>query len=174
MFRIDDPSASATLPTPESAGTEGYFTEGNPASGVPATLERASWFNMVQEELRNVVIAGGQTPSKTSYNQVLTAIRAMMAPGKSFASNGYCVFPNGLILQWLQFTQADSGAAVAFTANFPISFPSGCLQALITGANFNVAGGISMTVESMTATYASGFTNAPANTRTYRLLAIGY
>jgi hypothetical protein len=59
MFRIDDPSATASLPAPEAAGTEGYWTEGNPGSGVPATLERASWFNMVQEELRAVVVAGG-------------------------------------------------------------------------------------------------------------------
>lgn len=77
MFRIDDPSASPTLPTPEAAGTEGFWTEGNPAGGVPATLERASWFNMVQEELRAIVVAGGLTPSKTTYNQVLTAIKAV-------------------------------------------------------------------------------------------------
>jgi hypothetical protein len=77
MFRIDDPSAAASLPAPEAAGTEGYWTEGNPGSGVPATLERASWFNMVQEELRAVVVAGGLTPSKTSYNQLLNAIKAL-------------------------------------------------------------------------------------------------
>lgn len=77
MFRIDDVSASATLPTPEAAGTEGYWTEGNPATGVPATLERASWFNMLQEELRAIVVAGGLTPSKTVYNQVLSAINTL-------------------------------------------------------------------------------------------------
>lgn len=75
MYRIDDPSASATLPTPEAALTEGYWTEGNPGSGIPATLERASWFNMVQEELRAIVVAAGLTPSKTTYNQVLSAIK---------------------------------------------------------------------------------------------------
>lgn len=74
MFRIDDASAAAALPAPEAAGTEGYWTEGNPAAGVPATLERASWFNMIQEELRNVVVAGALAPSKTTYNQLLNAI----------------------------------------------------------------------------------------------------
>lgn len=76
MFRIDDPSASATLPTPEAAGTEAYFTEGVPGI-TPATLVRGSFLNMVQEELRAIVVAAGLTPSKTIYNQVLSAIRAL-------------------------------------------------------------------------------------------------
>lgn len=77
MFRIDDPTAATSLPVPESAGTEGYFTEGDPVAGTPATLVRGSFLNMVQEELRTVVTAGGLTPSKTTYNQVLAAIRAI-------------------------------------------------------------------------------------------------
>src|SRR5476649_2168764 len=81
MYRIDDATASPTLPTPEAALTEGYWTEGNPGTGIVATLERASWFNMVQEELRAIVVAGGLTPSKTVYSQVLTAIHAMTASG---------------------------------------------------------------------------------------------
>ncbi|OTP79501.1 hypothetical protein [Caballeronia sordidicola] len=79
MYRIDDPSASTTLPTPEAATAEGYWTEGNPGSGIPATLERASWFNMIQEELRAIVTAVGITPSKTTYNQVLTAIKTLIS-----------------------------------------------------------------------------------------------
>lgn len=77
MFRIDDTSAAATLPSPEVAGVEGYWTEGNPATGIPATLERASWFNMLQEELRAIPVAAGIVPSKTSYNQVLLAIKRL-------------------------------------------------------------------------------------------------
>jgi hypothetical protein len=80
MYRIDDPSASPILPTPEAALTEGYWTEGNPGSGTQATLERASWFNMVQEELRAIPVAAGLTPSKTTYNQILTALKACFAP----------------------------------------------------------------------------------------------
>lgn len=90
MYRIDDPSASATLPTPEAALTEGYWTEGNPGSGIPATLERASWFNMIQEELRAIVVAAGLTPSKTTYNQVLSAIKSMYSPVIGAASNLKC------------------------------------------------------------------------------------
>lgn len=79
MYRIDDPSASATLPVPEAALTEGYWTEGNPGTGTPATLERASWFNMIQEELRAIPVAAGLTPSKVTYNQILTALKSMFA-----------------------------------------------------------------------------------------------
>jgi len=76
MYRIDDATAATSLPAPEAAGTEGYFTEGNPATGTPATKVRGSWLNMLQEELRAIVVAAGLTPSKTAYNQVLTAIQS--------------------------------------------------------------------------------------------------
>ncbi|RAS35869.1 hypothetical protein [Paraburkholderia bryophila] len=89
MYRIDDPTASTTLPTPEAALAEGYFTEGNPGTGTPATLERASWFNMIQEELRAIVVAAGLTPSKTTYNQVFLAIQALIkAAGQGISSTG--------------------------------------------------------------------------------------
>jgi hypothetical protein len=87
MYRIDDPSASTTLPTPEAALTEGYWTEGNPGSGIPATLERASWFNMVQEELRAIPVAAGIVPSKTVYNQILSALKSMFASVVGSARN---------------------------------------------------------------------------------------
>ena len=88
MYRIDDPTAASALPVPESPNAEGYWAEGNPTTGVPATIERASWFNMIQEELRAIVIAGGLTPSKTTYNQVLTSIMKLIqagATGESYA-----------------------------------------------------------------------------------------
>lgn len=79
MYRIDDATAAVSLPAPEAAGSEGYFTEGNPATGTPATNVRGSWLNMIQEELRAIAVAGGQTPSKTTYNQVLLAIQSLIA-----------------------------------------------------------------------------------------------
>ncbi|HIC7208535.1 hypothetical protein [Burkholderia stabilis] len=89
MYRIDDATAATTLPTPESANAEGYFTEGNPATGTPATKVRASWLNMLQEELRGVVVGGGLTPSKTTYNQVYTAIQALIkAAAQGISSTG--------------------------------------------------------------------------------------
>lgn len=80
MYRIDDATAATSLPAPESAGTEGYFTEGNPATGTPATKVRGSWLNMLQEELCSILAAAGIARLKTSYNQVNLALQKMYAP----------------------------------------------------------------------------------------------
>lgn len=126
MFRIDDASAAASLPVPEAAGVEGFWTEGNPANGIPATLERASWFNMIQEELRAVVVAGGQAPSKTTYNQLLSALTALYGSGRighTFVANDWVPLPGGLILQWGTIT----GSAASITTALPIAFPVGMI-----------------------------------------------
>ncbi|ABE29935.1 hypothetical protein DR64_724 [Paraburkholderia xenovorans LB400] len=80
MFRIDDATAASSLPVPEAPGPEGYFTEGNPAGGTPATNVRGSWLNMIQEELCAILAAAGIARSKTSYNQVNTALQKMYSP----------------------------------------------------------------------------------------------
>jgi hypothetical protein len=80
MFRIDDATAATSLPTPETAGTEGYFTEGNPTAGTPATNVRGSWLNMIQEELCAILASAGITRSKTAYNQVNSALQKMYSP----------------------------------------------------------------------------------------------
>lgn len=79
MFRIDDATAASSLPAPETAGTEGYFTEGNPTAGTPATNVRGSWLNMIQEELCAILAAAGIARSKTTYNQVNSALQKMYA-----------------------------------------------------------------------------------------------
>lgn len=88
MQRIDDASAAASIPTPEAAGTPGFWTEGNPGGGVPATLVRASFLNMIQEEMVGVVTASGQAPSKLNYTQLLNALKACFAPVVGTMRNG--------------------------------------------------------------------------------------
>jgi hypothetical protein len=78
MFQIDQPTAASSLPAPAAASTPGYFTGGNPASGIPATIVDADYMNMLMMELMNVIIAGGQTASKTTYNQLLLAIETLI------------------------------------------------------------------------------------------------
>ena len=121
MLRIDDPSAVPVLPTPEAAGTEGYFTEGSPGV-TPATLVRASFLNMVQEELRTVVVAGGLAPSKTTYNQMLSAIQAMYGNariGHVYASSDWIPLGGGIILQWgSQLTSAAGDTTVLYPTPF--------------------------------------------------------
>ncbi|AOJ86140.1 hypothetical protein WS87_12695 [Burkholderia sp. MSMB0856] len=80
MYRIDDATAATSLPAPEAASTEGYFTEGNPATGTPATKVRGSWMNMIQEELCSILAAAGIARSKTTYNQVNSALQKMYSP----------------------------------------------------------------------------------------------
>lgn len=74
MYRIDNPSAAAALPTPKPPGTEGYFTAGNPTTGQQATIVEADFLNTVQEELMNLINKGGITPDKTNNAQVLQAL----------------------------------------------------------------------------------------------------
>jgi hypothetical protein len=77
MFQTDQATAANTLPTPSAAGTPGYFTNGNPASGVAATILDADFMNMIMMELSNVVTGAGIALSKTAYNQVLAAIKRL-------------------------------------------------------------------------------------------------
>lgn len=74
MFRIDTTTAAGTLPTPSSAGTPGFFTNGNPALGVPATVVDQDWFNRIQEEMMSLLTSSSITPVKSNYTQVMQAI----------------------------------------------------------------------------------------------------
>ncbi|MEX3635943.1 hypothetical protein [Paraburkholderia sp. BR14320] len=100
MFQIDEPSAVPSLPAPAAAGTQGYFSNGNPGTGLPATVVDADFLNMMMMELTNVVTAAGLTPSKTTYNQVVQAIRILVGTGS--ANYG-----------------SDSGTINAYAATFP-------------------------------------------------------
>lgn len=74
MFRIDNSTAAASLPTPAAAGTPGYFTDGVPGT-TAATVVPADWLNLVQEEIISAVTAAGISLSKTTRNQLLQAIQ---------------------------------------------------------------------------------------------------
>ncbi len=56
------------------------FQPANPAAGVPnGTQITADWLNDVQTEILNVVIAGGKTPVPNTPNQMLAAIKSLIA-----------------------------------------------------------------------------------------------
>jgi len=69
--------------TAPATGTPGYATDGNPATQQPATQWPAYQYNAIQEELIALIEAGGLTPSRTTDNQVLQAIQALMQSGAS-------------------------------------------------------------------------------------------
>lgn len=53
------------------------FTEGDPATGIPATRVTEGWLNAIQEELANAVEGAGLGLDKPNNAQLLTAIRAL-------------------------------------------------------------------------------------------------
>ena len=145
MRRIDDPSAAVTLPVPEAAGTEGFFTEGSPGV-TPATLVRASFLNMVQEELRSIVVAGGLAPSKTTYNQVLLAIEALVQQ----SAGGYALDTGTANVCQVAYapavTAVNDGMVLKFRAKFANTgaatfAPNGLAAAPIWGGDHAAIGG---------------------------------
>ncbi len=83
MHRIDHTTNNATLPSPDAAGTAGYFKKGNPGTGVPATVVTADWANAVQEEIAYVIAQASIALSKTDNTQLRAAIQAMIQSANS-------------------------------------------------------------------------------------------
>ena len=65
----------------DGAGATGgnLFTDGNPTSGVPATVVTDDWLNAVQEEVCNVIASRGIALSKPVNTQLLAALNSMIA-----------------------------------------------------------------------------------------------
>jgi hypothetical protein len=77
MFQIDNASAAASQPASSAPGVAGFFTDGNPASNIPATIVPAEWLNATMLEIINAVTGSGQTLNKAAFNQLLTAIQTV-------------------------------------------------------------------------------------------------
>lgn len=101
MHRIDGPAAAPG----------GFFTEGDPSVGTPATVVTDDWMNAVQAEIESVITATGTALSKPDNAQMLAAIRALIAvavPSGTVQAFARAAAPSG----WL----ACDGAAVSRTA----------------------------------------------------------
>lgn len=68
----------ANADTAPATGTAQYATSGNPVTNTPATIFPAYAWNMLQDEIYNVIIAAGLTPNRNAWNQLLTAIQALL------------------------------------------------------------------------------------------------
>ena len=77
MYKYDDPTAVAVMPAFPAAGTPGFFTDGDLGTGVPATILRAWFLNQLMSELLNLVQGAGLTTSRTTFNQLLSAVQMM-------------------------------------------------------------------------------------------------
>lgn len=79
IFWIDSlNTAISRPPIPDVLSTiPAWFTGGNPSAGIQATFETPEYFNMIQDELLNVVTSAGLTPSKTDSGQLANAITVL-------------------------------------------------------------------------------------------------
>jgi hypothetical protein len=78
MQRVTRSTAVASPPAiPGSPGPPGYFTQGNPGLGIPATVPGFEWFNGVQEELVAAILDAGLTLDAAVLTQLRTAMRRL-------------------------------------------------------------------------------------------------
>lgn len=111
MYRIDNSTAVTTIPTPGAVGPNpnGYFTDGNPASGIPATVVDDDWLNAVQEEIANAVESDGTVLSKTNRTQLKAKLTGrLLRRSLIVASATFTLLPG--TQTWRALAQAAGGA----------------------------------------------------------------
>ena len=134
MFGIDDPTAvtiAPTVPAVTGAG-EGFFSNGNPASGQAATIVPDWWLNMIQGELRNVVTQAGITPVKGQNTQLQDALVKQFGGSSQLYPNGWAQLPGGMILQWASGVTAFGNGDTVY---FPTPFKNNLFSINITDNN---------------------------------------
>lgn len=158
MYQIDVSTASSTQPASSTLGGVGYFTDGNPATATPATIVPAEFLNSIMLELMNVVTGAGLTLSKSTFNQLYTAIESIAESAVTssmgaaiLGTNGYAVIPvivagvkKNVMLQWGTGVSPNSGTTVSNQSIvFPLTFPAACAiaVAMSTGSANSTAGG---------------------------------
>lgn len=74
MWPIDTSTAISAQPTPGVAGVPGWFTGGNPISGVAATTLSADFCNAIQAEFLSIMAKAGVMSNKTLFAQLLQSL----------------------------------------------------------------------------------------------------
>lgn len=132
MDRVHHPTTLATPPAVDAHGTPGYPTEGNPGSGVQATVLTAWVVHSLIEEIRAVIVAGGLTPAKGDLTQLRTALAALYGGGGTLGANGWQRLPGGLIVQWGAVARASRTLSTNTVVTFPLAFPNACYVVIPT------------------------------------------
>jgi len=78
LYQNDNTTAAASPPAAPTGHDPGYFTGGNPSTGVAPTILSPHWLNTVMLELLNVLVAAGLDPSRTDATQVADSIILMI------------------------------------------------------------------------------------------------
>lgn len=86
MYWLDNPSGVPQKPAekPVHSTTRLYFTEGG--SGQAPSYPGEEWFNMVQEELLNIISEANLSPDKTKHTQLAEAIKDIIVTKKATTS----------------------------------------------------------------------------------------
>lgn len=143
MFQIDNSTAVPAMPAASLEGSPGWFSDGNPSEGMPATILPAEWLNMIQAELLAILLAAGVEPQKDTLNQLLGALRSegvfQTAPvgdmstkaattkfvknavGRRTAATAYSTSRNLTLAQTGAFLAYTGSAAGAFNLPTPVN-----------------------------------------------------
>lgn len=110
MDRNRTPDVAGTLPPYSADGTPGFFTDEGGGTTVPA-----QWCNQVTEELRNLLVAAGVTPSPLSDAQLVVALSGALA---AISANGSVTTPNKKVVLASTLSSASgTDSAVAASNN---------------------------------------------------------
>lgn len=160
MYRIDNATAAASLAAATADGVNpgGFWTNGDPGSGTPATTVDAEFMNMIQEEIANVIEdadAGNTALSKASRTQLKNAILAMIAASGASLPAG-----------------SRGGGLITYTSATTVTIPSGYFAVSDSG-NHLIEFASSQAV-AITTSGANGLqtTSSEANNTSYFLYAI--
>jgi hypothetical protein len=184
MFQIDNSTAVPAQPPSTAPGTPGYFTDGNPATNLPATIFPAEFANAVMLEINNVIAAAGIPLNKAAFNQLLTAIQTLIVNDEGAiatppqfdnsqkAANTAWVKANGFSYpavpvtvtgtQTLTNASLNNVTNLTGTGPYTVTLPAGASSPVGTTLTFvcSVSGGITL------ATHGSDmFSDAPVSSR---------
>lgn len=132
MQRVKTATAIADKPAYSAGGTPGFFRSGDPVAAIPPTIPGQDWFNMMQEEPINVILAAGLTPDPEDDTQLLQAVLLLIA--------AHAPLPGLATTEAAGISRrATVAEAVAGTAAEPHVTPEGLAAALAANP-----GGVSM------------------------------
>ena len=108
--------AAGSPPSVPSSPSSGYPTGGDPLTNTPPTNPGPWWFHAQGEELRNVIVAAGLTPSISVLTQLKSALDLLYGGGNLILVSGV---PKGfkigssptLVIQWGSVTVTSGGTA---------------------------------------------------------------
>jgi hypothetical protein len=102
MHRIDNSTATTTLPAQKPPGDPGFFTPGS-VGGESATIVEADWLNSIQEEICTVISNAGLGLVKGDFTQLWQALLRLTVPAPAvphgravFAGSGTFTVPTGV------------------------------------------------------------------------------